>query len=501
MTKTVEDILKDEGVIAPVQESSEAEEEPAEKKHDLTRLMIDIEKLQTEVNTLKDFKKQSDEVMRELTEKIGEIRSMFFQRESLIKETETKVKILDDMVSDISPSKYMKEMESRKKEVLELQARVEKYDTVGSQLNKDISSIKEIVQNIRSIENLEKIMEEIHSSVSKNREIKFDIEREAGKTERFYLEMENKIKDFMETKEKVSRMDDMLKELTRNLDVINIKLAGFLSKDDIETIRKSINQDMASNRSYIESKLKEVEGFLNLPSQEMGSRIEQLKERREGIEKMLSGLEDQYKKAVISEKTYLEVKQKNESLIEEMGAEIEKIQTGQTASFKDLPAILKNLEDRASTLENRMDEERNIVDQSLKSMLSDSKMADMVNLMKSQTSMINSIIDKMKELGDKTAETSAVAISFDSRIKYFEIMDELLRADNPKDVGAYLAELEALIAEMRASGLWNAVREKMTLNLLADIAENWKRYNYNDVAQMFLLEIQRMQATRAPAKG
>jgi len=496
MAKTVEEILKEEGVIQPIPEQKK-EEKPEEQKPDLTRMLINIEKLQTEVNTIKDFKKQNDEVIRELTEKMGEIRSLFFQRESLIKETETKVKTLDDIVSDISPSRYMKEMESRKKEILDVQARMEKFELIGRELNNDVNNLKQTMQNIKSIENLEKILDEIQNNVSKNRELKSDIEREAGKTERFYLEMENRMKEFIEIKERMNKVEDLTKQLNRSLDVINIRLAGMMSKGDVEDFKKSVRDDINSNKQYIEDKLKEVESFLNLPSQEIGSRIEQLKKRRDDTSKFLLNLEEQYKKAIVSEKTYLEVKQQNENLLKQIGSELSQIQTGQTLSFKNLPSIISTLDARTNDLEKRLDEERNILDESLKSILSSSKIANITEVVRNQTNMLNDVVNKMRDINEKLSGLSKNVGSFESRIRFFEILDGLIRADNSKDVNFYLSELDKLVSSMKSAGSWDGKRDNLTLNLLRDVSENWRKYGYEDVAKLFDDEITKIKSMEA----
>jgi DNA repair exonuclease SbcCD ATPase subunit len=493
MAKTVEEILKEEGVIQPVPEQSK-EERPKEEKPDLTRMIINIEKLQTEVNTIKDFKKQNDEVLRELTEKIGEIRSLFFQRESLIKETETKVKTLDDIVSDISPSKYMREMESRKKEVLDVQARMEKFELIGRGLTNDTNNLKQTLQNIKSVENLEKVLNEIQNNVSKNRELKADIEREAGKTERFYLEMENRMKEFLEIKERINKTEDLAKELIRSMDVINIRLTGVISKSDIEDFKKSVNNDINASKQYIDTKLKEVENFLNLPSQEIGSRLEQLKKRRDDTSKFLINLEDQYKKATVSEKTYIEVKQQNENLLKQIGEELSQLQTGQTLSFRNLPSIISTLDVRTNNLEKRMDDERSIIDESLKNVLSNSKISNIAEVVRTQTNMLNEVVNKMKEINDKLTTLSNAVGSFESRIRFFEILDGLIRMDNSKDINFYLTELEKLALSMKSSGLWDNNRQSLTLNLLRDISENWKKYGYEDIAQVLDNEIAKIKS-------
>jgi DNA repair exonuclease SbcCD ATPase subunit len=350
------------------------------------------------------------------------------------------------------------------------------------------------MQNIKSVENLEKILSEIQNNVSKNRELKSDIEREAGKTERFYLEMENRMKEFLDIKERMNKVEDLTKQLNRSFDVINIRLVGMMSKSDVEDFKKSVNENINSNKQYIENKLKEVENFLNLPSQEIGSRIEQLKKRRDDTSRFLLNLEEQYKKAIVSEKTYFEVKQQNENLLKQIGEELSQLQTGQTLSFKNLPSIISTLDTRTNNLEKRLDEERSILDESLKNILSSSKIANITEVVRTQTNMLNNVVNKMKEINEKLTNISNNVGSFESRIRFFEVLDGLIRVDNSKDINFYLAELEKLASNMKSAGTWDNNRENLTLNLLRDISENWRKYGYEDVAQLFNKEITKIKS-------
>lgn len=486
MTKTVEDILKDEGVIAPERKKEAAK--PVSEKPDYTRILMNMEKLQTEMETVKDFRKQSDEVMRELTEKMGELRSQLFDRESIVKETESKVKIIEDMVSEIDPKKYMREMESRKSEIMEVMAKTGKFEVVEKGLADDVSSIKETLQGIRSVENLEKILNDIHESVSKNMKLKDEIERESGKTERFYLEMENKIKEFAEMKSRLERAEEFVKEINRGMDVVNIKVAALVSREDMEIFQKSITSDIESGKQAMEAKLKELQRFLNLPSEEIGSRIEQLKARMDSISKFLANIEDQHKKALISDKSYAEVKQKNEELLKQASEELVNIQSGKDTSFKNLPTIISTLDSRTNALEKRLDEMNEAGEKS-----SGSKMFGITDALRSQTGMFNDIITRVKELSQRMMALSTSVNSFDSRIRFFEVMDGLIRTDNSTDIRFYLGELEKLVLVMRANGIWDKNRETLTFNLLGDVAENWRRYGFEQVAKEFDAEVSKIR--------
>lgn len=494
MPKTVEDILKEEGVIKPPPEEKNKEKIKFEEEIDLRKVVMSIEKLQTEVEAFKDIREQNDERIREVTEKIGEIRSLFFQRESLIKETETKVKMIEDVVSDINPSKYMKELEKRKVEILESQTKIEKLELIERELTNNINNINQKMQNIKSVENLENLLNEIKDDASKIREMKSDIERIAGKSERFYFEMENRIKEFVDLKERTDKIDDLEKEMNRSIDGINIRLTSFISKTDIEEFKKSVNSIISSNKNLIENKIKELESFLSLPSEEIASRIEQLKKRRVEVSNLLLNIEEQYKKAFISEKTYYEIKQKNEDILKQIGEELNQLQSGEKFSLKTLPSIISKLEDKTNSLERRVEEERKHIDESLKTVESGTKLTDITEIIRIQTDMLDDVIKKIKEINDKIPGLSANLNSFDLRIKFFEILDGLIRIDNSKDIALFITELENLILNMKNSNLWNARKENLTLNLLTDIANNWRRYGYNEVAKIFDGEIEKIKS-------
>ena len=494
MPKTVEEILKEEGVIKPLPEETKEQANFGEEKIDLRKVIMSVEKLQTEVSTLKDFKQQNDDITRELTEKIGEIRSLFFQRESLIKETETKVKMLDDIVSEINPQKYMKELEKRKEEILESQAKIEKLELVEKDLTTNLSSLRQIMQNIKSVENLETLLNEIKDNVSKSREVKTGIERIAGKSERFYFEMENRIKEFVDIKDRTDKIDDLTKELTRTIDSINIRLAGFVSKADIEDFKKSINSIISSNKEFLDNKMKEVESFLSLPSEEINNRINQLKRRRVEVSNLLLNIEEQYKKAFISEKTYTEVKQKNENILKQIEEELNQLQAGERFSLKTLPSMISKLEDETNILERKIEEQKKYTDDSLKTVSSDSKLASVTEVVKIQTDMLDDVIKKMKEINDKIVSFSSTINSFELRIRFFEVLDGLVRVDNSRDITLYLNELENLISSMKNSNIWGRQRENLTLNLLTDISTNWKKYGYNEIAKVFDDEMEKIKS-------
>jgi uncharacterized coiled-coil DUF342 family protein len=350
------------------------------------------------------------------------------------------------------------------------------------------------LQNIKSVENLEKMLDEVKENVTKSRVLKDDIDRMAAKSERFYLEMEGRIKEFIEIKAKADKTDDLTKELTRSIDAINIRLTGFITKSDVEDLKKNVNSIFSSNKDYIESKLKELGSFLDLPSEEINNRINQLKKRRVEVSNLLMSIEDQYRKAFISQKTYDEVKQKNENIIKQIEEELDQLQSGERFSLKSLPSIIGRIKDTTTNLERRLDDFEKTTDESFKALNSESNLTNVTEVVKIQTNMLDDVVRKIKEMNDKISKIVGGLNSFEYRIKFFEVLDSLVRVDDSNDITFYINGLEDLISSMKVVNIWDRHREKLTLNLLADIATNWRKYGYNEIAKVFEDEIEKIKS-------
>jgi len=508
--KTVGEILESEGVIKPLPKEREKPKAIfGEEEIDIRKVVMSVEKLKTELDTLKEIKFQSDEKLRDVVEKLGEIRSLLFQRETLIKETEIKVKKLEDIVSDISPTNIMKEMEKRKQETLQVQAKAEKVEEMNRINTDDIKRLKEILQNIKSVENLQKILSEIEDMVSKAHSTRADMDRLAGKTERFYLETENRVKEFPGYKAKVEQLDELSKEIMKSVDDVHIKLGNFVSKSDLEDFKKGVNDILMSNRHIIDSKIKELENFLSIPEEETISRLNELKQRQKIVSNLLANIEEQYRSASISEKAYNEIKSKNENVLRQVDEEIKMLESGGKFTLKSLPSIIDTLGAKVTLLEKSTEEQKiytkttlDTIEGRMRSLISDTNFIELKNridsleseklfsitgAVKRQTDIIEDVVSKIKETSNKIS-------SIEIRIKFFEIMDSLIRMDNSKEISVYLIELENLITNMKNNNMWDSTRNNLTINLLMDIANNWSKYGYAEIAKMFFNEVEKMKA-------
>jgi len=480
--KTVEEILKERGVIKPIPKERIETRPEEELGADSKKILMSLEKIRTELDMLKDEKRETDDRLRDIVESLGEVRSLIFQRETLIKEIESKVKLLDEEISDIRPKRFMKEIDTRRQEIEENQVKIEKLEAMSKELLSDVKSFKEVLENIRSIENLRKTLEEIEGTVSKSREIKSQIDRLAGKAERFYIEMENRIKQFSGLEAKVENLDGLTKEMTRTIDDVNIRLGAFAPKEDLDSFRRTIDDVVLSNRREIEEKIREIESIIKIPPKEIKIKMEELKKKEGTIQKMLENIDDQFHKAAITQNAYNEIKDKNQKLLAGIREEIKKLEGEEEISAKTLPVIIEELYGDIDSVKMKV----NLLE---KNIGPPQEKGEVTGTLKTQTEMIRNVLDKFKDISQKITDLNKDMRSCSLRIRLFEILDMLIRMESREDISFYISELENTVSEMKAMHIWEKSRGKMIGGLLRDLGQNWKEFGYEEIAGLFEGEI------------
>ncbi|MFH1473613.1 MAG: hypothetical protein ABIE55_01845 [Candidatus Aenigmatarchaeota archaeon] len=464
-SKTVGEILKEQGVIRdrPEKEEEKKPEYKLEKDDDLKKVIMNMEKFSVEIKNLKEVKFQADERIRELTEKIGELRSLVFQRESSIKEMESKIKFIEDAVSGIEPKRITKEMDKRRAEIEDKAMKIERLEAMNKEMLNKLRNVEKVTDNIKSMENMESILDKVNETVRKNENTKSDIDRMASKSEKFYMEMDNRLKEFPGFKMKLDKVDDMSKELMKSVDGMNIRLTAFASKQDLEAFKRGVDNVIASNLEKTEDRIREVEGVLKVPVKEIVTKKNELKSKRTNVSKLLADIEAQHREGKLSERSFNEVKVKNFSLLKKLDEEIEKLEGEEEFSTKPLPSLISEMKDGMSKLEDKI--------QTLEG-------EEIGITLKTQTEVVRNMLSKLKEVSKKLSRN-------EMKINFFEILNMIMRTENVRDITFLMSELDKTVSEMKIMELWDSMKESLVKGLLMDVSDAWRDYGYNDIADVF----------------
>lgn len=305
----------------------------------LLELINNMDKLQAEIMALREIKFQSDEKAKQISEGLGELRAMVFQRDTVYKENDAKLGKMEVIVNEIQPQVMMAAIQKREKDVNEVRARIEKNDSLLQVAVEQIKNMQKELEHVRGVARVLEADKKITEVIPKIEESKSAMERLSAKSERLYFEIDKRLSEFAVFKEKVVTLEQLTRELMKMSDESKVKLDGCGSKDDVlslkaevgkmgvglEAIKKQVESLRASGTVVTPSSLLSLPGAPSQtapqsspPQATGGTSIEALSAQREEVKALLSMLEDEYREGVISEKTFAETRMKNEAHLKEI---------------------------------------------------------------------------------------------------------------------------------------------------------------------------------------
>ncbi|MCX6819232.1 MAG: hypothetical protein NT129_04520 [Candidatus Aenigmarchaeota archaeon] len=324
--KPVGEMLKAEGIITEVAESSEKIK--VVEEINLRALVMRTEKLDAQVSALKDIKFQSDERIKELAESVGELRSMLFQRDAEIKANITKVERLGEMVSDVDPEKITKELHKKDEDLDKIKAETEKLDKISHDLLERVGVVQRLFDNIKSMENLIEVTKEIDNKIAKIEQINDDSKRNVGKVEKFYLDMNRKLSQLNVFETRLSKIEDLTKELVETNDNISIQMKNSIKIEDLEAMLKAM---------------------VHIPET---SNADELINQKKEIASLVKNLQDQYKGGIISEESYNEVVDKNTKILAQYEEKIKAV--GSMEKATDVSSWMRIMDKSLRNIETKL---------------------------------------------------------------------------------------------------------------------------------------------------
>jgi chromosome segregation ATPase len=166
------------------------------------------------------------------------------------------------------------------------------------------------------------------------------------KIQGIYAELSKRMEEFMIYHAKQDRMEDLLNEVMKNLDDINTKAAYFVTRDDMESLRASMQAS-----AQVPSVPSATEEIGNLKSQ------------KEEIKMLIKSLEEGFKSGATTKEEYENMKNVNLAKLEETENKIKEIESGKG----EVPKVIeeKKPEEKPEKIERETTPERKEKDEIL----------------------------------------------------------------------------------------------------------------------------------------
>ena len=328
-TKEPQEQVQEQVQMQP-QAVSETTEYPPEKyKPGGIDYSVEIEKLKVMIDTIRESGKLTDESVRNLSESIGEIRSMIFQADAELKEDAVKMEKVEDDISEVKPEEITKKLreidETFGKQQLELEKLGRKSEDAGEKINR----VFEILKSIGGIENLVSINTEIQKKLDDINEAMKYVERIGMKTEKMFIDLNKGIQDLVIIRSQQDDFNESLKDIIKNTDSLNVKFEGYVTKKDLDSFRE--------DSMLIKKEIEDIKKVLPVAELKLPENIINLRKEREDIKMLLDSLEDQRTAGKISRDEYESIKDANVKRLEEIRSLLEK-------EWKNVETLIKPAE-------------------------------------------------------------------------------------------------------------------------------------------------------------
>ncbi len=295
-TKIADTKLKAE-ILAEVNKKVETE---------INKLNIELEKIKAFLDAQKDLRVATDEKLQRLTESIGELRSMIFQKESQIDKMGVKVQKIEEIFNDVQPEQYTRELQKRDKELANLNLRIEKLEKMSYDMVKDVNDIRNVFKEIGSVENLVNVSKRINEKFIKMENMLKDVEKISEKLEKHFVEINKKLEEFEEYKNKQLQIDGLSKDLLKAVDDINIKIGKLASEEELFKLKEMLN-DFTKDLEEVKKAVKTGIPFVGpLPEE-----VQKLQQKKDEIKILLDSIDEQYKSRKLKEDEYKKIREAN----------------------------------------------------------------------------------------------------------------------------------------------------------------------------------------------
>jgi chromosome segregation ATPase len=264
-----EELKEKYGVMETIPEQEIEEEKveleretPEPKEETIPDLVLKIERISGKLDAIEDFKRDTDERIALLSEEVGELRSVLLEKEKQMGKIESDAERAFAAVEELQPENIKKQLRKRDEELLELRADLEKIDAVVKELKEQNKELTGVLEKIKSFDNLVEMAKKIDKKLSKIDDTKSYADRMVAKVEMIFSELNDKLRDLENQKDRIQKLDELSVDMVKMLDELSIKLPKFVEKSEFDKFKEELAKTQppgVSKPTDFEAKLGELQ--------------------------------------------------------------------------------------------------------------------------------------------------------------------------------------------------------------------------------------------------
>ncbi len=318
-------------------------------------LKAEIEKLSAKIDTEKEAREALSQRLQSMAEEIGEMRAIVRQRELALSKQEAEFEKMRELINEIKPEKVVAQFTKMEAEIVKNQSRIEKLETLMSDLIEKVKKVYDVLQDVGHIENLLELTKKMEEKKTRMEQVERNVESISKKIEHTLVDLNTRLENVDNLSRKVTTLEEMINSLSTSIEDLNKRLFDYAEKAETSMMREEIN-DVKKSISALKESVEELRArilamkttapavtestvksefakptevsteTLELGQQNM-EKLKQLQEEKNEIMLLLTMLDEEYKKGTLSEDEYLKAKKLNQVKLEEIESQIKALTT------------------------------------------------------------------------------------------------------------------------------------------------------------------------------
>jgi len=261
------------------------------------KMQVQLEKLKAFIEAVKDEKKGNADTIRRIMEEMGEIRSNVASSDGRLSDAAMKVDDMTETLKMLKPERFTKLLTKLDSSIKQNEAKIEKLDDISSVVIKKVGLVEDVLREMGSLEKIVSFSKNIASRMIMVDQTEKRITRVGDKIDGIFVEINKRLEDFMLYKAKQDTSDELIQEMMKNMDEIDTKISGLVTKEELEEMRDNLETRISSAA--------ETAGVKASPA------IAKYNEQKEEINSVLEMMEEQFKSGALKKDEYEKAKKIN----------------------------------------------------------------------------------------------------------------------------------------------------------------------------------------------
>ncbi|MBW6461791.1 MAG: hypothetical protein K0B07_01985 [DPANN group archaeon] len=315
-------------------------------KRTIDEMTIKTDKIEGKLEMIDSIEKDKNEEISKLTEEIGELRSMIFDREKSFSDVLTKFEKIKDATEEINPERIKIDMDRKEKKILELEAKLDMETERNTTFEKQITKINKVYDNIKSIESLTNITTYIDKQIKKIKDEKDYINRTTSKVEQIFFELNKKQETLDNIDVMIQDNKELLEDNIRAIDAVELKFDNMITKKDMGIIKKELGLRVDKT----EEKMLNIKDLMSILIEKTMANETKINKKEESLSHINSQIE---KNTELSEDNVHAIKEIEKNIENVIGNDLQNIKKQLDAVLGDNKNQMENIINLVSTLNEK----------------------------------------------------------------------------------------------------------------------------------------------------